>query len=940
MRSSRHTVSDGIAFRSLRATALFALVAVAVSATPVPPSSQAAREDPASCDHCADPQAIVQVGRARFTVLTPRLIRMEWAADGVFEDAGSIVFINRRLPVPPYEVSRQDGLVLIRTAALTLRYTPDAVADDRFAAANLSVEVIVGGVRRTWRPGMADEGNLLGTTRTLDGALGDRIREPMEAGLISTSGWAVVDDSKRPLFDSTDFRFDRGSESPWPWVKARTGGDRLDWYFFGHGHDYRGALGDFVKVAGRIPLPPRFAFGVWWSRYWAYSDGELRKLVRDFRTNSVPLDVLVVDMDWHQTFSNRDRTVLDQSGHRLGWSGYTWNRRLFPEPGRFLEDMRAEGLKVTLNLHPASGVQPWEDAYPAMARAMGVDPATYRYVPFDIANKRFATHYMKLLHHPLEREGIDFWWLDWQQEKTTSIEGLNPTWWLNYVHFSDQERQGKRPLIYHRWGGLGNHRYQIGFSGDTVAVWDSLAFQPWFTATAANVGYAYWSHDIGGFYKGRWDPELYLRWIQFGTFSPILRTHATKNLDNERERRIWAYPEPYAEHMRDAFNLRYALLPYLYTEARTTYDSGVAFLRPLYYDWPEEPAAYAQKGQYAFGDQLFVVPVTQAMHAGSRLARVEVWIPPGRWIEWPTGREFSGPQMVERHFSLEQIPVYARAGAILPMQPAMLRADERSLDPLLLTVFPLMDGGSSEYRLYEDNGNGTDYRRGASRWTPISAEQRGDELRIEVHPGQGTFPGMVERRSYQLRLPADWPPIVVEVNGETLPLVPRGTEPGWHYEGRTLTAHVNTRPFACTEGVVIRIKRPDGSMAQRAKLEGIAGAITRLQAANEALNDVFPRAYASDDLVEACQTPSRLDYHPETVRNEVARFPVIYQRALGFVQGLAETSKLPDGQLAQQLKLTDKTADVIKDEIGRYRAAVALALAHLQDGLPPSARPH
>ena len=98
---------------------------------------------------------------------------------------------------------------------------------------------------------------------------------------------------------------------------------------------------------------------------------------------------------------------------------------------------------------------------------MGIDPATKKYVPFDITNKKFATNYLDLLHHPLEKQGIDFWWLDWQQEDNTNTPGVNPTWWLNYVHFSDQAREGKRPLLFHRWGGLGNHRYQIGFSGDT-----------------------------------------------------------------------------------------------------------------------------------------------------------------------------------------------------------------------------------------------------------------------------------------------------------------------------------------------------------------------------------------------------------------------------------------------------------------------------------------
>ena len=178
--------------------------------------------------------------------------------------------------------------------------------------------------------------------------------------------------------------------------------------------------------------------------------------------------------------------------------------------------------------------------------------------------------------------------------------GREPTLWLNYLHFTDQEREGKRPLLFHRWGGLGNHRYQIGFSGDTISVWPSLAFQPWFTATAANVGYAYWSHDIGGHMPGVVDPELYTRWVEFGAFSPVLRTHTTKNPDSER--RIWAYPEPYSSILRTTFQLRYQMEPYVYTEARRTYDTGVAFLHPLYYDWPEADEAYSSKGEYVFGE--------------------------------------------------------------------------------------------------------------------------------------------------------------------------------------------------------------------------------------------------------------------------------------------------------------------------------------------------
>lgn len=556
------------------------LFVVVLGALLISLSAFAASNVPGRYDPVADPRAIVIAGHARFSVLTPQLVRMEWAADGTFEDHATLVFLNRRLPVPEFthETAPDGGRTIIKTSVLTLDYTPGN-SDGKFGADNLSITFSLNGKEMVWKPGMEDIGNLLGTTRTLDGVRGSDVK--LEPGLISRDGWTVVDDSTRPLFDSANFAFTEGEQSPWPWVMSRRPGDRQDWYFFGYGHDYKRALYEFTLVAGKIPLPPRFAFGAWWSRYWSYTDQEFNELIQGFHQHDIPLDVLVIDMDWHPTFSELvgDRKV-DASGHELGWTGYSWNRLLFPDPDQFLALVHEQGLKATVNIHPASGVQPWEDRYTQMARTMGIDPTTKQYVPFDITDKKFATNYMDIMLHPLERQGIDFFWLDWQQEQTTKIPHLNPTWWLNYVFFTDQEREGKRALLFHRWGGLGNHRYEIGFSGDTISVWDSLAFQPYFTATAANVGYSYWSHDIGGHMPGTIEPELYLRWVQWGIFSPILRTHTAKNPDAER--RIWAYAEPYADLMRQSFARRYALQPYIYTEARRTYDTGLAFLHSLY----------------------------------------------------------------------------------------------------------------------------------------------------------------------------------------------------------------------------------------------------------------------------------------------------------------------------------------------------------------------
>ncbi len=656
----------------------------------------------------------------------------------------------------------------------------------------------------------SDPENLQGTTRTLDGALGSKTKEPIEPGLISRSGWSLIDDSTRPLFDSADFRFLEGEKSPWPWVIERPKGDRQDLYFFGYGHNYSQALGDYTRVAGRIPLPPRFAFGTWWSRYWAYSDQEIEEIIRGFHENDVPLDVFVIDMDWHLNIEQlRAAGEEDKSDHSLGWTGYTWNKLLFPDPDQFLDKLHAEHLKTSLNLHPASGIQPWESQYPAMANAMGVDPATRKFVPFDITDKRFTTNYFNLVLHPLEKQGIDFWWLDWQQEPNTKIAGVTPTWWLNYVHFTDQQREGKRPLLFHRWGGLGNHRYQIGFSGDTFSVWDSLAFQPWFTATAANVGYAYWSHDIGGHMPGAVEPELFTRWVQFGTFSPILRTHTTKNPDSER--RIWAYPEPYSSILRSSFQLRYALQPYIYTEARRTYDTGVAFFRPLYYDWPEANEAYTNKNEYLFGEQMLVDPIVAPADKISGLAKEQVWLPKGEWIEWPTGKHLTGPATVERSFSIEQTPVYVKAGAIVPMQPPMRFTGEKPVDPLIVNVWPLAPGSTTSYTLYEDSGVATDYQRGLFARTPINAAQTGDTLRVEIGPVQGSYPGMLKTRGYTLQLPADWPPSSITVNGIAVNRADPTGKGGWSFEGNTLTTVIPVASQSVASKVTIEVHRTAGS---------------------------------------------------------------------------------------------------------------------------------
>ena len=314
-------------------------------------SAQSAGDDPV-----ADSKAVVVSGNARFTVLESRLVRMEWAADGKFEDRATLGVVNRKLPVPVYTVKRSGKKLTIKTQDITLTYS----GNDKFDENNLNVTFRMEdpaarkGFRTvTWHPGMDDSGNLLGTTRTLDGCDGAKTKEPYDKGVISRDGWAVMDESDRQVFVPVD--------SDWRhWVADRDSTDRQDLYLFAYGHDYKAAVSDFTRIGGRIPMPPKYALGYWWCRFWQYSDFEFVGLGKEIRSLDIPIDVMVLDMDWHETWSlRRYKAPKDEFGQRIGWTGYTWQKKLFPNPANCLQDLHNLGLKTTLNHHPASGIQPY-----------------------------------------------------------------------------------------------------------------------------------------------------------------------------------------------------------------------------------------------------------------------------------------------------------------------------------------------------------------------------------------------------------------------------------------------------------------------------------------------------------------------------------------------------------------------------------------------------
>ena len=743
----------------------------------------------------------------RFTVISDGALRLEYAPDGKFVDNKSFVAVNRLYPDVDYKLKSKGAWIEITTSKMRMRYKKDS---GQFTGDNLMIEAVKGAFPFTWKPGVQQKGNLKGTYRTLDGMDGETQTQTwvadtkkgeqlkLEDGLLATDGWSFIDDSQGLLFDN---------DPDWEWAKERPANGGQDWYFMAYGHDYKQALKDYTLFAGKMPLPPRYAFGYWWSRYWLYSDKEFRNLIDNFNTYQIPLDVLVVDMDWHYTEKGKG-----------GWTGWTWNRDLFLNPQGFLKYLKQNDLKITLNLHPADGVAAYEENYTEMAKDMGVDPETKKTIPWVNSDKKFIRSMFKNILGPMEKDGVDFWWLDWQQGMfDPKMKNLSNTWWINYAFFSDMEkRRETRPMLYHRWGGLGNHRYQVGFSGDAVISWKSLDFQPYFNSTASNVLYGYWSHDLGGHIGSQIDPEMYTRWLQFGALSPIMRTHSQKGAKLNKE--PWVFNKEYCDIIRETIRQRYVMAPYIYTMARKGYDDGISLCRPMYYDYPENKEAYEFRNEYMFGDDVLVMPVTAPVE--NDYAQVSVWLPEGEWYEWHTGALLKGNQIVERSFAVDEYPIYIKAGAILPMYLDNVMNLNGNDEEVAVTVFP-GGGDTAEFKLYEDNGNDKNY---ASEYavTKLSSVRNGNEQTLVIGKREGAYKDMPLARPFKVKVLSSLIPQSVTVNGHPAK---------YQYSGEDFALLIDVPAQACDQEKVVKIVYP----SEKVDLNGLLGASRRIAKSMEQL---------------------------------------------------------------------------------------------------------
>jgi alpha-glucosidase (family GH31 glycosyl hydrolase) len=391
---------------------------------------------------------------------------------------------------------------------------------------------------------------------------------------------------------------------------------------------------------------------------------------------------------------------------------------------------------------------------PAAIRDAEPPPRIY----FDLSNQHQAKISMKQLHAPLLHNGLDFWWVD-GGSGAVDMPGLNKQLWTNKVFYdATQEATGKRGFILGRYGDWGSERYPGFFTGDTYSQWPVLAYEVSFTARGGNVLIDYISHDIGGFHGARIDFNLYARWIEFGTFSPLLRMHSAHANPMEGNMRMpWLYGDEGVALMKKYFTLRTQLIPYLYTYTWLAHRDSVPILRPLYFENPQAGESYKHPHEYFFGPEMLVAPVVDPT------GNLTFYLPAGHWINFFTGKRYQGDTTFTEHFDVADTPVFVREGSIIPEQPPSEYSDAKPLDTVILNVY---GGGQGYFDLYEDDGISLDYGKGESSLTHMTYSTDPNKLhRLVISPAQGAFKGQVTDRTFELHLHVADKPDSVAVDG-------------------------------------------------------------------------------------------------------------------------------------------------------------------------------
>ncbi len=665
----------------------------------------------------SDKKAIVQGQNYRISVISERVVRLEFSSAGQFVDRPTQLIKKRNIGLPDFSVRQDANIVEITTKYFALSYIKGQpfVGTKVDPMKNLKIMLLSRERDRSkdWYVGHPEARNMLGNMVSVD----VNVPKNLQKGLYSLDGFASFDDSYGKLI------MEDGTLADPPQ-------NHLDIYVFLYDKDFKQALFDYFKITGAPPLIPRFALGNWWSRNTTYDEKSAVDLIRNFERKKIPISVMLFDHDWHI------RNIGDYQGLK---TGFTFNPELFPNPSETIQEFHKRGIRVGLCINPTNGIYPHEQYYPQAMQSLGIETPTI--LDFDPLNPKMLDVLLKMFLHPLENYGVDFFWND-----SDGKMDVTKLWALNHYLYLDSGRAAnKRPLLLARGGIYAPHRYPILYGGSSEISWKDLKNLPFQILNAANIGVSWWSHDVGGNHGGIEDGELYIRYVQLSTFGPIMRFHGARGKYYKKEPWVWdAKTENIAA---DYLRLRHRLIPYLYTEAYNYTKSGTPLIQPFYYNymWVYDDDLY--RNQYYLGSQLLVCPILEPKDPVMNRSIHRFFVPDGTWYDLVTGKKFPGNKKYVSFFKEEDYPVFAHSGSIIPFSN---RSDYNNIGlptDLEIQIFP---GASNTYTLYEDDGITSLYHQGYFLKTSIDYNYLRNNYTVIIRSIDGKSGIAPERRNYKM----------------------------------------------------------------------------------------------------------------------------------------------------------------------------------------------
>jgi alpha-D-xyloside xylohydrolase len=528
--------------------------------------------------------------------------------------------------------------------------------------------------------------------------------------------------------------------------------DTVDYYFL-YGPDFDKIIASYREMTGAAPMFGKWAYGFWQCKNKYESQAEILGVAHKYRELHIPVDNIVQDWFWWNT---------------MGEPVFNKN---YPDPKGMIEDLHENHFHVMFSFWPY--FRPGSPVYDEMdkrgyfvdkTKVSGFHPEGQAL--YDAFNPAARDYYWHLIDKALFKIGADAWWLDTDEPETEGREtnilvnnkialgsgaryaNLYPLMTTGAVYEGQRKASNeKRVFILSRSAFAGAQRNSIAaWSGDVESNWLSFARQIPAGLNFELSGIPYWTTDIGGFIIGNPDDpayrELFVRWFEYGTFCPIFRLHGTRTT-NQNE--LWSYGPEAQKILTNYDRLRYRLMPYIYSLAWKTTSEAYTPMRPLAMDFRTDTRALNIGDQFMFGPALLVNPVTEPSATSRR-----VYLPKSKWYDFWTGRSVDGGSTIESSAALDRIPLYVRPGSILPMGPDVEYAAEKPADPIELRVYA---GASGSFTLYEDENDNYNYEKGARATIRIDWDDATRKLTIGAR--QGTFPGMLETRTFRIVMVGD-----------------------------------------------------------------------------------------------------------------------------------------------------------------------------------------